>query len=735
MKRLLSLLVVIAMVVSMIPSVFAAKEEVDMDELLGRLVVLEDIEGFSISLAEGSDGMIYQWTPAADEIAENLRLSWYNEEVVLNVTATTGETIVSATSEPVEEGYMGELELAIVAGQLVEIEISEAEGKAVEAYISGMLELPFGIESNPIPVEGNGFVSTIEKASWYTVRHNGPVVVTGEGDFNVIYEGVTYAAVDGKAEFEVVLGAGPFAPAPKFQIDAAGTYTFSLVVPVGTMDNPAELVMGSNTASLKAGSQGYFYTWTATEEGTLKITMPAGDWSYQVNNMTTYKYGDMQWSDSDPVVNPAEITVAAGDEIQVIVNTYDPANMWEAPAGEITFTAELVLPAPELPDPEITAQPADASVMYAENAQFSVGFSIAEGATYCWQYFYENEWKNTALPGYNTNTLTVAANSLVLNGRQYRCVITYNEETFISDAATLIITVEETKITAQPTDQSAISGDIAVFTFEDDSNGAATYQWMYKGPQGIYWAHTKLRGYATNTLYVPTYDFRDGYQYCCMITTTDGVNTYVEYTDEVTLHVAPVAVFNLQPVDAKADPNEFVTFTVDAVPSGTTINYQWQYSSDGGINWANTGMTGYNTNTLTVQALFARHGYKYRCQITNEFYGLGNGTGTGGVLSDVATLRVNDPVTIKAQPQNVTVSAGETAKFSVKTESLADVTYWWQYSTDGGVTWYTTKMEGYNTNTLSVQALAGRNGYLYRCGITNVRGVNFYSEPAMLTVE
>ena len=75
MKRLLSLLVVIAMMISLIPNVFAAKEEIDMDELLGRLVVLEDIEGFSISLAEGSDGMIYQWTPAEDELAETLRLS------------------------------------------------------------------------------------------------------------------------------------------------------------------------------------------------------------------------------------------------------------------------------------------------------------------------------------------------------------------------------------------------------------------------------------------------------------------------------------------------------------------------------------------------------------------------------------------------------------------------------------------------------------------------------------
>ena len=52
MKRLLSLLVVIAMVVSMIPNVFAAKEEVDMDELLGRLVVLEDISLIEVKLDE-----------------------------------------------------------------------------------------------------------------------------------------------------------------------------------------------------------------------------------------------------------------------------------------------------------------------------------------------------------------------------------------------------------------------------------------------------------------------------------------------------------------------------------------------------------------------------------------------------------------------------------------------------------------------------------------------------------
>ena len=124
--------------------------------------------------------------------------------------------------------------------------------------------------------------------------------------------------------------------------DAVATYELKITYPVGAMSNPADLVIGDNTASIEAGNnQGYFFGWTAEEDGTLIITMPEGDWMYQINNMTTYVYGDMQWSDSDPVVNPVAVEVAAGDEIQVMVNSYDPANMWSNPAADITFTAEF----------------------------------------------------------------------------------------------------------------------------------------------------------------------------------------------------------------------------------------------------------------------------------------------------------------------------------------------------------------------------------------------------------
>jgi hypothetical protein len=68
--------------------------------------------------------------------------------------------------------------------------------------------------------------------------------------------------------------------------------------------------------------------------GTLTLEFYAEDaewnplaWSYTVNNLTSYVYGDMQDSTNPDVVNPAVITVAAGDELQIVVNTLDPENM------------------------------------------------------------------------------------------------------------------------------------------------------------------------------------------------------------------------------------------------------------------------------------------------------------------------------------------------------------------------------------------------------------------------
>lgn len=86
-------------------------------------------------------------------------------------------------------------------------------------------------------------------------------------------------------------------------------------------------------------TEGYIYNYYVPADGTITVKMPENsNWFYVVNNMTTYVYGDSQWSDSDPVVASTTIDVAVGDEIQIIVNTYDPANPYTAPTGNVNWT-------------------------------------------------------------------------------------------------------------------------------------------------------------------------------------------------------------------------------------------------------------------------------------------------------------------------------------------------------------------------------------------------------------
>lgn len=113
--------------------------------------------------------------------------------------------------------------------------------------------------------------------------------------------------------------------------------------PEGNINNPAKLVTGENVAVLEeVNSDGYYYTWTAEGTGTLTITIEttAPGWQYCINNLSKGQYGDGQYSDSDPLVNPAVVEVAAGDELQIRVNTYDPRDMFATPAGTVTLTAQ-----------------------------------------------------------------------------------------------------------------------------------------------------------------------------------------------------------------------------------------------------------------------------------------------------------------------------------------------------------------------------------------------------------
>lgn len=86
---------------------------------------------------------------------------------------------------------------------------------------------------------------------------------------------------------------------------------------------------------------------------------------------------------------------------------------------------------------------------------------------------------------------------------------------------------------------------------------------------------------------------------------------------------------------------------------------------------------------------------------------------------------------ITTQPADVTASNGDTVYYSVVAEGEG-LTYQWQFCKTG---WENTTMEGATTDTLTVGATTARNGYQYRCIITDNYGNSMISDAATLTVQ
>ena len=248
-----------------------------------------------------------------------------------------------------------------------------------------------------------------------------------------------------------------------------------------------------------------------------------------------------------------------------------------------------------------------------------------------------------------------------------------------------------------------------------------TYRWYFSNDGGETWGESWSTGYNSPTLKVRLHAYRDGYIYKCVI--RSGVNNEVE-SEPVMLNKLPTTVkITAQPINAGGPIGSSVTFTMGATGEGLT--YQWQYSSNGGETWTNSGMTGAKTNSLTVMVNAGRDGQMYRCVVTDD--------SGSSVATNAVVLRVGNAPVIVSQPQSYTGAAGTTAVFAVEATG-DDLTYQWQYSGNGGETWINSSTTGAKTASISISALAYRNGQMYRCVITNEYG-SVISDAATLTVQ
>lgn len=271
-------------------------------------------------------------------------------------------------------------------------------------------------------------------------------------------------------------------------------------------------------------------------------------------------------------------------------------------------------------------------------------------------------------------------------------------------------------ITTHPSNYTGAVGSTASFKVTAQGSGLK-YQWQtYSSGK---WVNSSLSGYNTSTLSVPVIVSRNGYKFRCVV--TDSNNRTI-ISNEATLSVTAPAALSItsQPTNYTGNIGSTATFKVTA--QGTGLKYRWQTYSNG--KWVNSSLTGYNTASLSVPIIASRNGYKFRCVITDA----ANRTATSNAVTLYAVVPT---LSITSQPKDFSGTVGTTAVFRVTAQGFG-LKYQWQTYKNG--TWVNSSLPGYNTASLSVPVIASRNGYKFRCVVTDSNKKSVSSNAAVLRV-
>ena len=260
-------------------------------------------------------------------------------------------------------------------------------------------------------------------------------------------------------------------------------------------------------------------------------------------------------------------------------------------------------------------------------------------------------------------------------------------------------------ITGEPEDAMVKNGEKAKFTVKI-SGKATAIQWYYRTKPTAKWKKVSSKGNKL-TLTVAAKPGNDGYQYRCEL--KNGKKKL--YTDPVTLDVElfPPTISS-QPESVAIKAGEEATFTFGVEGDGVT--YAWSYRKSATGKWA--AVKGGTSATLTVTGTAANAGYQYKCEAKNK---------DGSVTSDIVTLDVEYHLPeIVTQPKGAKVKKNAKVTFNVEANDPYDeeLTFQWYYRKSSKAKW--TKIKGATEATYSFKATAKKNGYQYKCDITNRDG-------------
>jgi Immunoglobulin domain len=346
------------------------------------------------------------------------------------------------------------------------------------------------------------------------------------------------------------------------------------------------------------------------------------------------------------------------------------------------------------------SQPTNTTVAAGQTAAFSVSASGTAPIYYQWR-------KNTSnISGATAASYTTPATTNADNGSKFDVVVSNGAGSVTSSQAMLTVNAAAVApaITTQPSNQTVTAGQTAMFSVAATGTAPLSYQWR---------KNTSSIGGATGASYTTsaTTSTDNGAKFDVVV--SNSVSSVTSSQATLSVSTAPVApTITTQPSNQTVTAGQAAAFSVGA--TGTApLTYQWRKNSS---NISGATAASY----ITPATIATDSGSKFDVVVSNS---------VGSVTSSQATLTVNAAAVapaITTQPSNQTVTAGQTATFSVVASGSAPLTYQWQKNaapiTGATATSYTTPA----TTT-------GDSGELFRVVVSNSAG-SATSNTATLTV-
>jgi hypothetical protein len=367
-------------------------------------------------------------------------------------------------------------------------------------------------------------------------------------------------------------------------------------------------------------------------------------------------------------------------------------------ANILAYASERFNP-PTNQAPEILTQPFSQAVLAGQTVTLRAGVSGSRPLSLQWHF------NGQPLPG-ATNASLLLSDVTTNQAGGYKIVASNALGTATSERATLTVSLQGPRITLQPGSRAALAGEDVSFSVLA-TGGPLTYQWRFLPSPNPWQAGNwlDLPGATNATLFLAAVATNNAGTYQVAISNLLGYVTSLPATLTVSQFAPTITA---QPSDQSVQSGDSVQFYVEAL-GAPPPQYQWRFKGSALPGETNANL--FLSNVTTNQA------GAYSVVVSNS---------VGAATSQAAVLVVTQfPPSIFSQPSSQTVSAGESAGFSVGAGGSPPLRFQWRHNG--------TNLPGATNATLFLPAVYPNHAGAYTVAVSN--HISFVvSLPAVLTV-